>query len=279
MALSEIRITPTEYQKIAKLVYSRFGIDLGEKKQTLVCNRLRKVLVDKNFNSFEQYYQFVQNDQTGHAMDTLINKISTNLTYFAREHDHFAYLRDEVIKELIARDDVKRKKSLRIWCAGCSTGEEAYTLAMSLHMSLQNTDIKPAVLATDISARALDVAQKGVYNQEDAAKLGSKFAERYFVPAGNKQLGIKPDIRKMVLFRRLNLMRPDFPFKNKFQVIFCRNVMIYFDTDTRQTLARKFSDNLMDKGYLFIGHSESLGRTNPYFEYLKPAVYKKVAHE
>lgn len=277
MILNEISISPGEYQKIARLVYHRFGIDLGDKKQSLVCNRLRKVLVENNFNSFEQYYQYILNDTSGRAMDTLINKISTNLTYFAREHDHFSFFREEVIPELVVLDNVKKDKNFRVWCAGCSTGEEAYTLAMNLQLALQNSEIKPAVLATDISARALSIAQKGIYDVADVEKLDGKLADRFFnvTPDGRKE--VKPHIKKMVMYRRLNLMRPEFPFKNKFHVIFCRNVMIYFDAKTRTELTHKFSDNLIMNGFLFIGHSESLGRTNPYFEYIKPAVYKKVA--
>jgi len=277
MILKELNITQREYQKIAHLVYNRFGIDLGDNKQSLVCNRLRKVLSENKFNSFEQYYQHVLKDQSGQAIDTLINKISTNLTYFSREQDHFTYFQEYAIPKLISQDAVKREKSLRVWCAGCSTGEEAYTLAMYLHLALQSTDINFAVLATDISARALTIAQNGVYNFDDVNKLNKQFAKRYFSPKPDGRLEVKPQIKEKVMYRRLNLMRPDFPFNNKFHVIFCRNVMIYFDTKTRQELTHKFSENLIMGGNLFIGHSESLGRTNPYFEYLKPAVYQKVA--
>ena len=278
-AVSEINISPKEYELIASLVYNRFGINLGKKKQSLVSNRLRKVLVENNFSSFKDYYEFVLNDKSGNSLDTLINKISTNLTYFAREKEHFDFLKNSVLPEQFVNPEIVREKSIRVWCAGCSTGEEAYTLSMVMHEAIgyNKDNWKLAVLATDISARALEIAESGIYKPDNVEKMSEGIKKKYFQRNRDNSWNIKSNIREVVLFRRLNLIRNQFPFKRKFHSIFCRNVMIYFDTQTRQELVKKFSHHLMDGGYLFIGHSESLGRTNPYFEYIRPAVYRKMS--
>lgn len=280
MTKSEINITLKEYELISKLVYDRFGINLGKKKQSLVTNRLRKVLVENNFRNFNDYYESILNDQSGNSLDTLINKISTNLTYFAREKEHFDFLREAVLPEQFADPTIDKEKSIRLWCAGCSTGEEAYTLSMVMQdaVGLNKAKWNLGVLATDISARALKVAEKGIYLGGNVEKMSSSIKNKYFHKRADNTWMIKSKIQDAVLFRRLNLMRSQYPFKKKFHTIFCRNVMIYFDVTTRQELIKKFHENLAEGGYLFIGHSESLGRTNQYFEYVKPAVYRKITN-
>ncbi|RMH64988.1 MAG: protein-glutamate O-methyltransferase CheR [Calditrichaeota bacterium] len=277
MLANTITLSPSEYRKIATLVYERFGIALGENKESLVNNRLRKVLEEKGFDSFDAFYNHLVNDRTGNALDILINKISTNLTFFGREAEHFNFLGERVIPEYLKSTDASSDKKIRVWCAGCSTGEEAYTLSIVVKEALQKarSTLDYAVLATDISGKALAVAEKGMYKAENVNKLDDGWRKKYYEPVASDQYRVRNEIRNKVLFRRLNLMRPQFPFKNKFHVIFCRNVMIYFDQETRAQLTRKFHDFLKDDGYLFIGHSESLGRDNRYFSYVKPAVYKK----
>ncbi len=277
MVSQDIILTHAEYKKIARLVYDRFGIHLGDKKESLVSNRLRKVLQAGGFSTFDKYYQYLISDRSGKALDVLINKISTNLTFFGREAEHFLYLKDVVIPALLTSGLLRREKKLRIWCAGCSTGEEAYTLAITAREALRDSraDIDFGILATDISGRALAVAEKGIYKAENVEKMDRAWLKKYYARTDAETYSVKRDIREKVLFRRLNLMRPEFPFKNRFHVIFCRNVMIYFDQKTRQELTVRFHKNICKGGYLFIGHSESLGRENPYFSYVKPAVYKR----
>jgi chemotaxis protein methyltransferase CheR len=279
MIMSEISINPKEYELISKLVYDRFGINLGNKKQSLVSNRLRKVLVENNFNNFNEYYNSILDDKSGKSLDVLINKISTNLTYFARENGHFDFLQDTVLPAYLKNPEVVKENAIRLWCAGCSTGEEAYTLSMVMHEAkgMDNANLKLNVLATDISARALKVAEKGIYMEANVSKMNEKFKKKYFQKQLDNTLLVNNKIQDAVLFRRLNLMRTQYPFKKKFHAIFCRNVMIYFDVPTRQELVKKFSQHLVDGGFLFIGHSESLGRTNEYFDYVKPAIYRKTA--
>ncbi len=277
MVAQDVVLTHAEYKKIARLVYDRFGIHLGDKKESLVSNRLRKVLVAGGFSTFDKYYQYLINDRSGKALDVLINKISTNLTFFGREAEHFLYLKDTVIPAFHEAGILKRERKLRIWCAGCSTGEEAYTLAITAREALREvrSDIDFGILATDISGRALDVAEKGIYKRENVEKMDREWLKKYYDRVDDNTFSVKKEIREKVLFRRLNLMRPEFPFKNRFHVIFCRNVMIYFDQKTRQQLTARFHKNIFREGYLFIGHSESLGRDNRYFSYVKPAVYKR----
>jgi len=279
MYTAEFEISSEEYQQIARLVYDRFGINLGDKKQSLVSNRLRKELSDRGFNSFKDFYQYCLDDKSGTGLNTLINRISTNLTYFAREREHFDFLRDYAVPGWLGTASVQQQKSIRVWCAGCSTGEEAYTIAMMLQsgLGMKSGSIKPAVLATDISERALAVAEKGIYLKDNVAKLDPDWVGSFFKKQSDGSFRVSERIRQIVLYRRLNLMRPHFPFKKRFHAIFCRNVMIYFDGETRGKLISKFSENLEEGGYLFIGHSESLGRSNQYFKYIRPAVYQKVA--
>lgn len=277
MQHSVIEISEKEYAKISQLVYNRFGINLGTKKQSLVMNRLRKVLLENNFNNFEQFYKYIQEDKSGVGLDILINKISTNLTYFARENEHFNYLQETVIPALRSTPKVSSEKAMRIWCAGCSTGEEAYTLAMVMRSAYKNTDNwNLGVLATDISARALEIAKTGIYSADNVKKLSDPAYKNGFIKVPGDKYQVQSEIQKLVLFRRLNLMRAEFPFQKKFHTIFCRNVMIYFDSETRKNLIKKFHQHLVEGGYLFIGHSESLGRDNPYFKYIRPAVYARV---
>jgi chemotaxis protein methyltransferase CheR len=191
-----------------------------------------------------------------------------------RESDHFNYFRDTVlpyIKNTVGSND------LRIWSAGCSTGEEPYTLAMIIDEFFGEEKSKwdTKVLATDISSRVLEKAAKGIYSNEAAAYLPGKWKIKYFDVFDKESIIINEKIRNEVIYRKFNLMEDNFPFRKKFHVIFCRNVMIYFDTRTKWELANKFYDKMEYGGYLFIGHSESLNRDETRYKYILPAVYRK----
>jgi len=267
-----------EYQLISQLVHDRFGINLGEQKRNLIVGRLQKVLRSGGFESFMDYYRHVVEDPTGRALLVLVDRISTNHTFFFREKDHFDFLSSRVLPQVV--DDLRKKgkRDIRIWCAGCSSGEEPYTLAMVLNQyfssSFSNMDI--GILATDISLSVLEKASTGVYTSGQMSEVPPLYRQKYFTTLGDGGWMVKPDLKKMVFFRRLNLMREDYPFKGRFQVIFCRNVMIYFDDATRQALVGRFHRYIEPGGYLFIGHSESLGRSNGLFRFIKPAIYQKV---
>jgi chemotaxis protein methyltransferase CheR len=240
----------------------------------LVIGRLHNVLLQEGFINFTEYYKYLVSDQTGKAVITLLDKITTNHTFFMRESDHFYYFRDKVLPHL---SKTVKDKDLRIWCAASSTGEEPYTLAMILDEFLGNekTLWDTKILATDISEKVLGIAQKGVYSNERIAPLPSYWKINYFMRYDYEKSIMIDKIRNDVIYRKFNLMDTIFPFKKKFHTIFCRNVMIYFDDQTKNQLVNKFYDHMEYGGYLFIGHSESLNRETTRFKNVMPAVYRK----
>jgi chemotaxis protein methyltransferase CheR len=273
-----IRLSDKEYKLISGLVYDKFGINLGEQKRSLIVGRLNKVLKQYGFRSFQEYYDYVLQDNSGAALTTLIDRISTNHTFFNREKDHFEYFSEMAIPEIIRRLKNQNCRDMRIWCAGCSTGEESYTIAMLLLEHLGN-ELKAwdiGILATDISSRALEKAVNGVYQDENVAKLPPGLKNKYLIRQERGDWMVNDKVRSIVVYRKLNLMGESYPFKGRFQTIFCRNVMIYFDKPTREALVARFHRYLDDDGFLFIGHSETLGRDSRSFRYLKPALYQRV---
>ena len=271
-------ISAQEYKLLKDLVYQRFGINLGDKKQTLVVGRLQHLLREKGFASFKEYYDYVLNDQSREGLDSLINRISTNHTYFNRENAHFNFFINAVLPEAEQKISSVSDPTVRIWSAGCSSGEEPYTLAMLMlnYLEKNKRKWKPAILATDISERALSLGRTGIYEENNILKLPARLRNKYLKKIQNGQYEVTPKLKQYVLFRRLNLMRPDFPFKRKFHTIFCRNVMIYFDQETKEQLASRFAAYLEPGGYLIIGLSESLGRSHENFRYIQPAVYQRI---
>lgn len=267
-------ITEQEFFKLASYIKDNYGINLKIEKLSLVTGRLSAILLQKNFDNFSEYYDYVVSDKTGEAATTLINKITTNHTFFMREVDHFNYFRDKVLPLLKIQ---LRDKDLRLWSAGCSTGEEPYTLAMVIdeYFSKEKYRWDTKILATDISTKVLEKAKKGVYGCEDIEVLPILWRNSYFKKLSENNWELTAKIKNEVIFRKLNLMDEIFPFKKKFHVIFCRNVMIYFDNRTRRELVRKFYNSMEPGGYLFIGHSESLNREDTAFKYIMPAVYRK----
>lgn len=267
-------ITDKEFNQLATYIKANYGIHLKEEKRALVTGRLHNVLVQNNFRNFSEYYEYVLSDKTGEAAATLINKITTNHTFFMREADHFYYFRDKVLPYLI---NISRDKDLRIWSAGCSSGEEPYTLAMLIDEFLGKEKMlwDTKILATDISSKVLEKAKKGVYRDEELVALPYCWKLSYFKKYDNENSVIVDRIRNEVIYRKFNLMDEKFPFKRKFHVIFCRNVMIYFDAQTKHELVNKFYESMEYGGFLFIGHSESLNREKTKYKYVMPAVYRK----
>jgi len=269
-----LTISDKEFKQLADYIQANYGIFLKKEKQTLMLGRLGNVLTEKNFTSFNDYFNYLMADRTGDAISTLVDKITTNHTFFMREIDHFNFFRDKILPNLISTLKVK---DMRIWSAGCSSGEEPYTLAMIIDESLgankKGWDAK--ILATDISSKVLDIARKGVYDNEGLATIPPFWKLNYFEKLSNDKSSLINKIRNEVIYRKFNLMDMVFPFKKKFHVIFCRNVMIYFDNKTKIDLVKKFYDATEPGGYLFIGHSESLNRNETEYKYIMPAVYRK----
>lgn len=268
-----IEISDKEFQQLTEFVRDRYGINLGKEKRALVMGRLQTELLQKKFTNFSAFYNYVISDKTGKAITTLVNRISTNHTFFMREPDHFQYFKNKVLPYLAS---TVLNRDLRIWSAGCSTGEEPYTLAMILTDFFGDAKEKwdTKILATDISVNALETAANGVYLNDQVAALPASWKMEYFrrLNAGTNVLVDR--IRNEIIFRNFNLMQA-FPFKKKFHVIFCRNVMIYFNAQTKAELVSKFYDFTEPGGYLFIGHAESLQQDNTPYKYIMPAVYRK----
>ena len=271
-----IPLRDKEFRLISELVCERFGVHLTDKKRALVKGRLNSLIKARGFTSFQDYYDAVVSDPTGVDLLSLIDRISTNHSYFFRETDHFDVLTSRVLPEICRSLQEQRSNELRIWCAGCAAGEEPYTLGMVLReffgLELYKWDI--GILATDISTGALSAAVVGVYPANRLEAAPEKY-KKYFRKLGADSYAVDERIKGMVLFKQLNLMRERFPFRKGFHVVFCRNVMIYFDRQTKKTLVGKLHRSLQEGGYLFIGHSESLTRGESELEYIQPTVYKK----
>jgi chemotaxis protein methyltransferase CheR len=270
-----ITITDNEFDQLSAYIKTNYGIYLKREKKTLVIGRLQNVLVQNGFQSFSEYYDYLIRDKTGLAVSTLLDKITTNHTFFMREADHFTYFKDTVLPYIISG---ATERDLRIWCAGCSSGEEPYTLAMIIDEVLGKEKVfwDAKILATDISTKVLEKARRGVYGNKEIDTLPSKWKLAYTTKVDGEKSAIIDKLRNEVIFRKFNLMENVFPFKKQFHVIFCRNVMIYFDEKTKNTLVNKYYDLLVPGGYLFIGHSESLNRETTRFKYIQPAIYRKI---
>jgi chemotaxis protein methyltransferase CheR len=274
-----IDLTDREFQLFRSLIFEKSGITLNDGKKELVRTRLGSKLRKGGFGSFKDYYNHVLDDRTGEELVTLLDAISTNLTSFFREINHFHYLRNHIIPEIMERKKNDSDKEIRGWSAGCSSGEEPYSLAFTLADILRGErgwDVK--LLATDISTKVLGRAARGVYTEEQGKTVPKDMASRFLdkmVDDGDRLYKVRPEIKSLIQFKRFNLMTPSFPFRRGFDFIFCRNVMIYFDKPTQQTLVNKFYGSLSEGGYLMIGHSESLTGVQHRFKYMQPTIYKK----
>ncbi len=268
-------ITNQEFDMLRAYIKDNFGISLSDEKKSLIYSRLRTILQEKNIPNFTEYYKFLTNDKSGDAVVNFIDRITTNHTYFMRETDHFDYFKEFVLPYL--ETTYKSTRDIRLWCAGCSSGEEPYTLQMILQDYFKQKPEKwdLQILATDISSTVLNKCVNGIYHRDSVKTLPQNWINDYFDKKNNDNYEVKASIKKNVIFRKLNLMDRQFPFKKPFQVIFCRNVMIYFDAETRNELVDKFYNITLSGGYLFIGHSESLNHTGTAYKYTKPAIYRK----
>ena len=268
LATGVFELRPSEFEMIRDLAMRSFGLDLRAGKERLVQTRLAKHLRTGGFQSFKQYYDRVRADSSGELLVGLIDALTTNHTAFLREPVHFDFLR-----ELLGRD-FKGRRRIDIWTTASATGEEPYTLLFTA-LSAFDTTLPPDVqiLASDISTRALSIAKKGSYTRERLATLPPAWISRFF-QADASNLQVKADLRSRITFQRINLIET-LPVNMTFPVIFCRNVMIYFNKATQEDLVNRLANKLEPGGYLFVGHSESLSGINHPLRYVRPAVYQK----
>ena len=266
--LMSYNLSDKEYYHLTSIIYEEAGIFLGDNKMELVHARLSKLIRKRGIPGFKEYIEILKNDRSGDELVDLLDAISTNVTHFFREEAHFDF-----ITEMIT--DRTYTGGLRFWSAGCSSGEEPYTIAISV---LETGVGKPFILATDLSTKVLDKAKKALYNINAVDKLDKMILRKYFLKGKNNNEGlvkVKKEITELVTFKRLNLTEP-FSFKPAFDFILCRNVMIYFDNTIREKIVSKYYDSLNPGGYLIIGHSESLNGISHRFQYVRPTIYRKI---
>ena len=268
----EFSFTQKDFLFIRNLVADQTGISLSEAKSHLVYSRLSRRLRSLNISSFAQYCDYLTNGESD-ELTHFINAITTNLTAFFRENHHFEYLANTLLPKIFSSNSNRR---VRIWSAGCSTGEEPYSIAIVLRENMPSKggwDVK--VLATDLDTNVVAKAASGVYQESSINGISSQRVKRFF--SKNSRSGtvtVKPEVRDLITFKQLNLMH-EWPVKGPFDVIFCRNVVIYFNLETQKRLFKRYADILADKGHLFIGHSESLFKVTNVFELLGNTIYQK----
>lgn len=270
-------ITDSEFCAIRDLVYQRFGITLSDNKKTLVVGRLQKILRERSHKNFKEYYDTLVADKTDKLLNELANQITTNHTFFFRENEHFEFFRKTILPWMTDEHKKRNSNDLRIWCAAASSGEEPYTIIISLleYFGANYQNWNAGLLATDISEKALGIAQSGVYEHTKFQGVDPAMIKKYFRQVGTNYEVID-SVKKEVTIRRFNLMNTTLPFKKPFDCIWCRNVMIYFDLQTKVDLVNRMYQHVVPGGYLLIGHSETIPRDATPWKFIQPAVYRKV---
>ncbi len=269
-----------DFKEIAAIVYNSAGIHLKESKRTLVVSRLTKRVRALGLDSFSEYVRYLSHpEHQAQELPQLVNCITTNTTEFFREPKHFDFLK-KVLPPLLAQGETMGRRVLRVWCSACSTGEEAYSLAMVLANFFERCrGWKVRVLASDIDTDVLRFASAGIYPTERSRSIPVILRSKYMkmtpgLPPGHSQVARK--LRTMVVFRKINLLHDAFRFNQPLDIIFCRNVVIYFDDPSKQKLVNKFAAVLRPGGYIFVGHSESLLIQKDNFRFVENTIYQRV---
>jgi len=273
-------ISDRSFRRVAALVYEAAGLSLNESKKSLVTARLSRRIHALGLSSYEAYLDFLQ-EPSGRLqeLESFINSLTTNKTDFFREPHHFHYLK-QILPDLVATGEARGRRSLRVWSSACSTGEEPYSLAMVLHTFFAgHSGWKVQVLASDIDTQVLATASAGIYSDASVADVPPEYRARFFkravgLPSGTFR--ISSQLRSMVLFRRINLIYDTFKFRSGVDIIFCRNVIIYFDDACRRKLMEKFYAAMGQGSFLFLGHSESLRLSRDRFRFCDNTVYQKL---
>lgn len=277
----DLTLTKRDFEQLSSFIYSNLGIKMPPAKSTMLTGRLTKRLRALELSSFSDYCNFLfspegQEEELVH----LVNVITTNKTDFFREPSHFDYLTQKALPTLKNLNNFNGRRSLKVWSAGCSTGEEPYTLAMVLaEVQANQPGFRFDILATDISTRVLEIARRAVYPMTLITPISPQLRKRYLLRGINRknpQVRIVPELRNRVRFGRLNFMDQDFGLPEKVDIIFCRNVIIYFDKATQEKLMVKFCHFLNQGGYLFLGHSESLHGYDTPLQQVAPTIYRKL---
>jgi len=271
----EFSFSDRDFDRVRKVVYDHAGIHLAESKQNLVYNRLARRLRALGFEDFQSYLDYVEGVGKEEEFTHLINAITTNLTFFFREVHHFEFLQQELFPALMKKNADTKK--VRIWSAGCSTGEEPYSLAICVKESFPaGWDVR--VDASDLDTNVIETGKTGVYNIDALKGVSPERVKRWFLRGSGANAGmvkVKPELKEVIRFQQVNLMN-DWPWTEPFDLIFCRNVVIYFDKPTQQRLFGRYYQQLKPDGHLFIGHSESLYKVSDQFKLLGKTIYQKI---
>jgi len=271
--LLSIELDQRQFSKISQKLYDRCGIKLHAGKEELVKARLNRRLQTLGIRSFAEYTEYIDQDDSGRELALMVDLLTTNKTDFFREQHHFDFMRKFVVPTL-----KNTQRSFRIWSAGCSSGEEPFSIAFLLREELPDSDLRDVrILATDISDRMLAKAREAVFERGALSDIPPRILGKYFTCICTTTLEryrVKDKVREMVRFARLNLM-DQWPMRGPFDLIFCRNVMIYFDKATQENLVNRFWHYLRSGGYLFVGHAESMASLSHPFQYVQPAIYRK----
>ena len=273
-------IKDSDYEFIRQLVYRRSRINLGPDKRELVTARLNKRLRITKIPTISDYCRYLRQSEDQEELGHLIDVISTNHTYFFREKEHFDYLNHHILPEMLRRRTTERWPQLNIWSAASSSGEEPYSIAITVaeFFKRNGTDWPFRIDATDISYRILERARAAIYREDAVNKVPKEILQHYFQKGFGPQEGnfrVRPQFAERVQFRQMNLLEDDPPGKDPFHFIFCRNVMIYFDHPTQQELIQRLARRLVPGGYLLVGHSESLTAIQHGLTMMKPAIYRR----
>jgi len=265
-------LTPRDFDRIRKVAFDYCGLDIEPGKEELVASRLGKIMRKLNIATYAEYYDYVLGDKTEQALVTMIDSLTTNHTSFFREQQHFEFLHSTILPALAGRPQID------IWSAACSSGEEPYTIAFSVKDYFNGGGPALKIVASDISTRILERAQRATYSSDHVKGVPVPTMQKYFLRghgAMEDQFRVKPQIRSLVEFRRINLSEPLQNMQTQFPLILCRNVMIYFNAETQKQVVDSLAQQLEPGGYLFIGHSESLNRIKHSLEYVRPAIYRR----
>ena len=267
---SPMTISDADFKRLASFIHSNYGIDLSQKRQ-LITGRLSPVIRQRGYTSFSSFVEHLLKYKDNDEVTLVLNKLTTNYTFFMRERENLDYFRNHIIPNLVNRH--QKDKTLSIWSAGCSSGEEPYNISMFLfdYLGPRAREWDTRILATDISEQALASARRGVYELPNT--IPANWKKKYFIDNKDGTHTVSPMVRDNVIFRTFNLMDP-IKFRRKFDIIFCRNVMIYFDQPTKDALVRRFYDATVPGGYLLISSSENLSQQPPYRR-LAPATFVK----
>lgn len=267
-----MKLTNRDFTRLKTFMYNNYGINL-EKKEKLIETRLALVVKRMGFTDFSSYIDALLKDKSGEMVAIIVEKLTTNFTYFMREEQHYKFLREKIILNRIRTNP---SSNIKIWCAASSSGEEPYCLAMTSTSSIgPNKNFKVTIDASDISRNVLKIAKNGIYSSEKVAKLPPIWVKNYFKQTDSKNFEVIDPIKKMITFKYFNLNAGIGWERSKYDVIFCRNVMIYFDDITKKKLCKKLHDSLKPGGYLIIGLSENLTNLTDSFERVEPSIYKR----